>query len=168
MRDFDDVIGRYSYKLCDHPESYFVKVFRRGLMEELRQNVSNSFSSLKAIKAAAIIEEDRMGLPVIARKPEGAVVAVPRQAAESATKGSEAEHVVVKDPKIDKLISSMNKLQLVLAQSLVASVRPKGPVGCCTCNERGTSSTTARAGDLRLTLLSDHHGLPAFISPTCR
>ena len=164
VRDFDDVIGRYRYKLCDHPESYFVKVFRRGLMEELRQNVSNSFSSLKAIKAAAIIEEDRMGLPVI---PEGAVVAVPRQAAESATKGSEAPHAVVKDPKIDKLIGSMNKLQLVLAQSLVASVRPKGPVRCCTCNERGTSSTRD-AGDLRLTLLPEHHGLPAFISPTCR
>ena len=119
MRDLADVIGRYHYKLCDHPESYFVKVFCPGLMEDIRQDVSNTYSSLKVIEAATIIEEDRMGLPAIAHEQEGVEVAVPRHAAESGTKGS-------------------------------------------------ASRATARVGDLRLTLLWEHQGLPAFNSPTCR
>ena len=71
VRDLADLIGRYGLNLRDHTEFYFVKVFRRGLREALRQNVSTSVSSLRAIKAATTIEEDRMGLPAVVREKEG-------------------------------------------------------------------------------------------------
>ena len=71
VRDLADLIGRYGLNLRDHTEFYFVKVFRRGLREALRQNVSTSVSSLRAIKAATTIEDDRMRLPAVVHEKEG-------------------------------------------------------------------------------------------------
>ena len=65
VRNPADVIGRFRFKLRDHPELYFVIVFRRGLREELRHNIFTSFTTLKAIEAEAIAKEDKMGRSVV-------------------------------------------------------------------------------------------------------
>ena len=134
VRDLVEVVGTYRVKLKDYPESHFVKAFRRALREEVRSKVSANFSSFKAIVATAIQEEERMGVSVPGSDGgSGSAGQEERVGGGAAGKAGAG----MKDGEMDKLIGAMDKLQVVLAQSLTASSRPKGTVRCHACNEEG-------------------------------